>query len=234
LCIKLVKYWDKYVPVFHNVLWRFYSLRLQRYEVYHFMKSLVKASLSFVCRYIYIYIYIYIKVKWSRYRSGVAQRVNRGIALLFHDRGTRRGWVVSSTPRPHCTPGKTRYPFYRRLGGPQGRSGWAENLVPTGIWPRTVQAVVSRYPDCATRPIYIYICVCVCVCVTMFTLFLITKKRKKNIYVSYSESKHRLRIFLAHPQDCHFAHVQWLPLSIEKPRTPFREIRIIFMFILVR
>ena len=29
-------------------------------------------------------------------------------------------------------PGKTRYPFYRRLGGPQGRSGRAENLVPTG------------------------------------------------------------------------------------------------------
>jgi len=26
-------------------------------------------------------------------------------------------------------PGKTRYPLYRRLGGPQGRSGRAENLV---------------------------------------------------------------------------------------------------------
>ena len=26
--------------------------------------------------------------------------------------------------------GKTRYPFYRRPGGPQGRSGRAENLVP--------------------------------------------------------------------------------------------------------
>ena len=31
------------------------------------------------------------KVKGSRYRPGVAQRVGRGIALLFHDRGTRRG-----------------------------------------------------------------------------------------------------------------------------------------------
>ena len=38
-----------------------------------------------------------VKVKWSRYRPGVDQRVGRGIALLFHDRGTRRGWVVSST-----------------------------------------------------------------------------------------------------------------------------------------
>jgi len=33
--------------------------------------------------------------------------------------------------------GKTRYPFYRRLGGPQGRSGRTENLVPTGIRFRT-------------------------------------------------------------------------------------------------
>ena len=46
-----------------------------------------------------------LKVKWSRYRPGVAQRVGRGIALLFHDRGTGRGWVVSSMPRPHFTPG---------------------------------------------------------------------------------------------------------------------------------
>jgi len=30
-------------------------------------------------------------------------------------------------------PGKTRYPFYRRLGGPQGRSGRAENLVRVSI-----------------------------------------------------------------------------------------------------
>ena len=35
--------------------------------------------------------------------------------------------------------GKTRYPFYRRLGGSQGRSGRAENLVPTGIRSQTVQ-----------------------------------------------------------------------------------------------
>ena len=34
---------------------------------------------------------IKVKVKCSRYRPGVAQRVGRGIAVLFHDRGTRRG-----------------------------------------------------------------------------------------------------------------------------------------------
>jgi len=32
-----------------------------------------------------------LKVKLSRYRPGVAQRVGGDIALLFHDRGTRRG-----------------------------------------------------------------------------------------------------------------------------------------------
>jgi len=91
-------------------------------------------------------------IKCSRYRAGVAQRVGRGIALLFHDRGTRRGWVVSSTPGRTLPPGNTRHSFYRRLGGTQGRSGRAENLVPTGILSRTFQPVVSRYADWATRP----------------------------------------------------------------------------------
>jgi len=67
---------------------------------------------------------------WYGYRPGVAQRVGRGIALIFHDRATRRGWVFSSTPQPHFTHGKTRYPFYRRLGGPQGRYGRAEKSRP--------------------------------------------------------------------------------------------------------
>jgi len=33
----------------------------------------------------------YKKVNFSCYRPGVAQRVGRGIALFFHDRGIRRG-----------------------------------------------------------------------------------------------------------------------------------------------
>ena len=32
--------------------------------------------------------------------------------------------------------------------------------------------------------------------------------RLKLFYVGHSESKYRLRISLAHPPDCHFAHVQ--------------------------
>ena len=58
-----------------------------------------------------------------------------------------------SAARPGRTlpPEKTRYPFYRMLGEPQGRSGQAENLVPTGIRSRTVQPIVIRYTDWATR-----------------------------------------------------------------------------------
>jgi hypothetical protein len=63
--------------------------------------------------------------KWSRYRPGVAQRVGRGIALLFHDRGTTRGWVVSSTPRPHFTPGKDPVPILQE-------AEWAPGPVWTG------------------------------------------------------------------------------------------------------
>ena len=48
-------------------------------------------------------------------------------------------WGEWSAARPGRTlpPGKTRYPFYRRLGGPKGRFGRAENLIPTGIRSRT-------------------------------------------------------------------------------------------------
>ena len=50
-----------------------------------------------------------------------------------------------SAARPGRTlpPGKTRYPLYRRLGGPQGRSGRAENLASPGFDPRTVQPVAQ-------------------------------------------------------------------------------------------
>ena len=65
-------------------------------------------------------VYSFDKVKWSRYRPGVAQRVGRGIAVLFHDRGTRRGWVVTSTPRPHFTPGKDPVPTLQEAGWDPG------------------------------------------------------------------------------------------------------------------
>ena len=51
------------------------------------------------------------------------------------------------------SPVKTRYTLYRRLGGPQGRSGQVRKILsPPGFDPRTVQPVASRYTDHATWP----------------------------------------------------------------------------------
>jgi len=65
----------------------------------------------------------------------------------------------AARPGRSLPPRKTRYPFYKRLGGPQGRSGQAENLASTGIGSRTVQSVVSRYNESTgpTLEIAIYI-----------------------------------------------------------------------------
>jgi len=86
----------------------------------------------YVCVRMYVCVCMYVsmcvkkvKVKWSRYRPGVAQSMGRGIALLLHDRGTRRGWVVSSTPRPHFAPGKDLVPIVQE-------AGWAPGPVWTG------------------------------------------------------------------------------------------------------
>jgi len=49
-------------------------------------------------------------------------RGSRGTALPFHDHGTRRGEGSASRPGRSLPPGKNRYPLYRTLGGPQGRS----------------------------------------------------------------------------------------------------------------
>jgi len=59
----------------------------------------------------------------------------------------------ASCPGRYLPPGKTRYLLYRRLGGPQGRSGQVRKISPpSGFDPRTVQLVASCYTDYATRP----------------------------------------------------------------------------------
>jgi len=72
----------------------------------------------------------------------VAQRVGRGIALLFHDRGTRRGWVVSSTPRPHFTPRKDPVPILQE-------GGWAPEPVWTDGKSRPHQDWIPDRPACS-------------------------------------------------------------------------------------
>jgi len=48
--------------------------------------------------------------------------------------------------------------------------------------------------------------------VEFFNIHLVVRKGTVRLYkvkyVRYSESMYRLRISLAHPRDCHFAHVQ--------------------------
>jgi hypothetical protein len=73
-------------------------------------------------------------------------RGDRGIALLFLDLSARRGWVVSTTPRPlyprerpgtHCTGG--------RVGPRAGLDVCKKYCPPPGFDPWTVQPVASRY-----------------------------------------------------------------------------------------
>jgi len=95
----------------------------------------VKHCGYYIYRY-YMYIFYLKKVKCSRYRPGVAMTA-----------ALEGGEWSAARPDRTSPPEKTRYLFYRSLGGPQGRSGKAENLVPTGIRSRAVQPVVSRYTD---------------------------------------------------------------------------------------
>jgi hypothetical protein len=51
---------------------------------------------------------------------------------------------------PTLPPGKSQYPLYRRLGGPQGPSGRVWKISPLlGFDPQTIQPVASRYTDCS-------------------------------------------------------------------------------------
>jgi hypothetical protein len=126
---------------------------------------------KFTCRIIYIYIQfltkhsasdktldfanhlIKSKVKCTLVRAlrlctgRAAHRGSRGIALLFHDLGTRRGWGVSVMPRPPFTSGKEPVPIVQEAGWASGPV-WtgAENLAPNG----------TRSPDRPARSQSLY------------------------------------------------------------------------------
>jgi len=129
---------------------RFTSCSL-RINILIFLRSHI-LSPSLNIQYSLVLITKQVKVKWSHYRPGVAQRVGRGIALLFHDRGTRRGWVVSSTPWSHFTPGKDPVTILEEAGWAPGPV-WtgAENLVSSGIRSdrpaRSSVAIPTELPD---------------------------------------------------------------------------------------
>jgi hypothetical protein len=75
-----------------------------------------------------------IKVKFNLQQFTKALRGSTGIAVLFLQPRRQVRWVVNATTRPVYLPGKTRYPLYRRLGGPEGRFGRVRKISPvTGI-----------------------------------------------------------------------------------------------------
>ena len=77
-----------------------------------------------------------------------AQKESRGIALLFFNLGVRWGGWLSHAPTALPPKKETRYPLYRRLDKPQGRSGRVRKILPPpGLDPRTVQPVASRYTN---------------------------------------------------------------------------------------
>jgi len=142
-------------------------LRLQACLLKLWCKGVLKYIKRFLQEFIlsiYIYIYIYIYIKISRYWPGVAQRVGRVIAVFFHDCGTRRGWMVSSTPRPNFNPGKDPAPFLQGTGWAPGPVWTCGNSCPhwDSIPDRPARSQsLYRLSYRAHISIYIYIYVCI-------------------------------------------------------------------------
>jgi hypothetical protein len=93
---------------------------------------------------------MHLKVKFTLKTAMEAQREVEVQLHSFLYIGARGGWL--STIRPgRFIPGKqTRYGLYRRLGGPQSRSGRVQKISPQPVFdPRTVWPVASRYIDYA-------------------------------------------------------------------------------------
>jgi len=81
-----------------------------------------------------VILYLKKRSKNAPFTGRTAHRGSRGIALLFHDHGTGRGWGISVTPQPLFTPSKDPVPIVQEAGWAPGPV-WtgAENPVPTGI-----------------------------------------------------------------------------------------------------
>ena len=98
----------------------------------------------------------------------MAQRVGRGIALHLHELGTRRGWVVSTTPRPHFTPSKDPVHILQE-------AGWAPGPVWMGGKSRPHRDSIPDRPA-RSQSLYrlsypAYVCVCVCVCMYIYIYY---------------------------------------------------------------
>ena len=81
-----------------------------------------------------------------------AHRGSIGVALPFHDHGTRRVWGVSITLRPLFTLGKNPVPIVQEAGWAPGPVWTVRKISPPPEFDlRTFQPVASRHTDWATR-----------------------------------------------------------------------------------
>jgi hypothetical protein len=85
-----------------------------------------------------------VKVYFTLEDATEAQSRSRDIALLFRYPRRGLGWVVNATPRPLYS--REHQGVYRRLGGPQGRSGRVRKISPPpGFDPRSTSPNESLY-----------------------------------------------------------------------------------------
>jgi len=90
------------------------------------------------------------RVKFTLEEDTKAQKGSRCIALLFLQLRANGGVGGQGHVPAVLPPGKSRYALYRRMGGPQGRSGWLQKISPpAGFDPRVVQPEANRYTDSA-------------------------------------------------------------------------------------
>ena len=80
--------------------------------------------------------YLWVKIKVTLLQAlrlctvRTAHRGIRGIAYSFMTTALEGGEGTASRPGRSLSPGKNGYPLYRRLGGPQGRSGQVRKISP--------------------------------------------------------------------------------------------------------
>jgi len=96
------------------------------------------------------------KAQWDEGggRILLGDNTGRGAVMLL----TIRFRWSASRPSRNLPPGKTWYPLYSMLGGPQVRSGQVRKISPPpGFDPQTVQPIGSRYTDYDTRLVPVFV-----------------------------------------------------------------------------
>jgi hypothetical protein len=101
---------------------------------------------------VFVYSYLSLNAVTVKVRCNRPRRAQGGVELQPYSFVTSalEGIALAAPRSGRFTPGKIRYPLYRKLGGTQGRSGLVRKILPTpGFDPQTVQPVASRFKFCS-------------------------------------------------------------------------------------